>query len=175
MCLARYFAIEGWPGTARVEQQLWQQADSLLPNHKFAEYTQAMMDLGATLCTRSNPNCSGCPVQTNCQAYAQQRQAELPTPKPSKKIPQREVVVAIIQNSQDGSIWLEKRPPTGIWGGLYSFPEFKDADVCSRFGSISTLANIIKKPQHHHASLPVITHTFSHFRLHMHPIAHSDQ
>jgi len=128
--LARYFAVQGWPGKREVEQQLWEHAEDLLPKIKFAQdiakYTQAMMDLGATLCTRSNPSCSTCPVQKSCQAYAQQRQDELPTPKPSKKIPQREVVVAIIQQYKDGSVWLEKRPPAGIWGGLYSFPEFKD-------------------------------------------------
>jgi len=162
--LARYFALEGWPGTREVEQQLWQHAESLLPSESFAEYTQAMMDLGATLCTRSKPRCSICPVQINCAAFAQQRQNELPTPKPSKKIPQREVVVAIIQNREDDSIWLEKRPPAGIWGGLYSFPEFEDA---AKFE-----AWLVKQYQnfsHESQSLPIISHTFSHFRLHMHP------
>jgi A/G-specific adenine glycosylase len=162
--LARYFALEGWPGTREVKQQLWQHAESLLPSESFAEYTQAMMDLGATLCTRSKPRCSICPVHINCAALAQQRQNELPTPKPSRKIPQREVVVAIIQNRGDDSIWLEKRPPAGIWGGLYSFPEFEDAAkfevwLVKRYQSFS----------HESQSLPVISHTFSHFRLHMHP------
>lgn len=162
--LARCFAIEGWPGSASVEQQLWQQADALLPDNKFAEYTQAMMDLGATLCTRSNPSCSTCPVQTNCEAFVQQRQTELPTPKPSKKIPQRDVMVAIIQDSQDDSIWLEKRPPVGIWGGLYSFPEFEDADKLDAW-----INQHYKNSPSSSQSLPVISHTFSHFRLQMHP------
>lgn len=166
--LARCFAIEGWPGSASVEKQLWQQADSLLPEHKFSEYTQAMMDLGAILCTRSKPSCSSCPVQTHCEAFAQQRQAELPTPKPSKKIPQREVVVAIIQNSRDGSIWLEKRPPAGIWGGLYSFPEFEHEDMLDTWLNLS-LGQHYKNSSPTSESMPVITHTFSHFRLQMHP------
>lgn len=166
--LARYFAIQGWPGTKSVEQQLWQKADTLLPQNKFAEYTQAMMDLGATLCTRSNPQCSSCPVQSNCKAFAQQLQSKLPTPKPSKKIPQRKVVVAIIQNRQDNSIWLEKRPPAGIWGGLYSFPEFENTSALEAW-----LKTHLKQQDEDATptsqSLAVITHTFSHFRLHMHP------
>lgn len=166
--LARYFAIQGWPGSASVEKQLWQKADSLLPENNFAQYTQAMMDLGATLCTRSNPQCSSCPVQTNCKANAQQLQGDLPTPKASKKIPQRKVVVAIIQNRQDNSIWLEKRPPAGIWGGLYSFPEFKNASKLDSWLATHLNQddkNVLPTSQ----SLAVITHTFSHFRLHMHP------
>ncbi|QMU61812.1 MAG: A/G-specific adenine glycosylase [Gammaproteobacteria bacterium] len=162
--LARYFALEGWPGAREIEQQLWQHAESLLPSESFAEYTQAMMDLGAKLCTRSNPNCSACPVQENCMALEQQRQNELPTPKPSKKIPQRDVVVAIIQDYQDDSIWLGKRPPTGIWGGLYSFPEFEDSAKLDAW-----LSQHYENSSPRSRTLPVISHTFSHFKLHMHP------
>lgn len=166
--LARYCAVSGWPGTREVEQQLWQHAEDLLPTQCFAQdiakYTQAMMDLGATLCTRSNPSCSTCPVQSTCKAYAQQRQAELPTPKPSKKIPLRNVVVAIIQDNKDASIWLEKRPPAGIWGGLYSFPEFEDTAKLDIW-----LNQHYKNGSPNSQSLPVISHTFSHFRLQMHP------
>ena len=161
--LARYFAVQGWPGKREVELQLWQYADALLPPQRFAEYTQAMMDLGATLCTRSNPSCSICPVQGSCEANVQQRQSELPTPKPSKKIPQRNVVMAIIQDSDDDSIWLEKRPPAGIWGGLYSFPEFEDTTKLDIW-----LNQRYKNCSPSFQSLPVISHTFSHFRLHMH-------
>ena len=165
--LARVFAVEGWPGTKKVEQQLWQYAEALLPEKKFAQdvakYTQAMMDLGATLCTRSKPDCENCPVQNSCQAFAQQRQHELPTPKPSKKIPQREVVVAIIQDTEDQSIWLEKRPSTGIWGGLHSFPEFEDQIQLQSW--IARKHKISESIQ----ELPSIQHTFSHFRLLMHP------
>ncbi len=162
--LARYFALEGWPGKREVEQQLWQHAEDLLPEKQFAHYTQAMMDLGATICTRSKPMCDLCPVQKSCAAFAQQRQHELPTPKPTKKIPEREVMVAIVRSEQEGSIWLEKRPASGIWGGLYSFPEFKDETSLLRWSR-----------QHHknacdHYKLPTITHTFSHYRLFMHPI-----
>jgi len=160
--LSRYFALEGWPGMREVEEQLWQHAEALLPSQDYAKYTQAMMDLGAMLCTRSNPSCSACPIQGNCEAYAQQRQGELPTTKPSKKIPLRDVVVAIIHDSEDNSIWLEKRPPAGIWGGLYSFPEFEDT------AKLDVWLNRHYK-NYSHSSLPLlaISHTFSHFQLHM--------
>lgn len=161
--LARVCAIEGWPGNKEIEQLLWKHAEALLPTDHFASYTQAMMDLGATLCTRSHPACGQCPVQMHCKAYAQQRQAELPTPKPAKKLPQRELLVAIVQLNTDQSIWLEKRPPTGIWGGLHSFPEFKDEAQLRRWSN-----------QHFKNSgtsqiLTTIQHTFSHFRLKLHP------
>ncbi|MGH1537097.1 MAG: A/G-specific adenine glycosylase [Gammaproteobacteria bacterium] len=162
--LARYYAVQGWPGQQAVEQQLWQHAEALLPTERFDEYTQAMMDLGATLCTRSQPKCSACPIQKSCEAYAQQRQGELPTSKPSKKMPQREVVMAIVQVSEGDSVWLEKRPPTGIWGGLYSFPEFEDHTKLE-----SWLAKNFKNNSQRSQHLPVISHTFSHFKLHMHP------
>lgn len=162
--LARYFAVDGWPGKREVEQQLWLYADTLLPSQHFAEYTQAMMDLGATLCTRSKPDCSTCPVKGGCKAHAQQRQDDFPASKPSKNIPQRDVVVAIIQDNEDSSIWLEKRPPAGIWGGLYSFPEFEDT------AKLDVWLNLrYKFCSPSSQSLPVISHTFSHFRLHMHP------
>ncbi len=161
--LARYFALEGWPGQREVEQQLWHHAEALLPSQRFDEYTQAMMDLGATLCTRSHPLCNDCPIQKHCVAYAQQRQSELPTPKPAKKIPQRNIVMAIIQANEDDAVWLEKRPPAGIWGGLYSFPEFEDQAKLDQW-----LVMNHKDSAYTSRLLPAISHTFSHFTLHMH-------
>ena len=161
--LTRYFAVEGWPGLPAIEQQLWQHAASILPKNRIAEYTQAMMDLGATLCTRTNPQCVMCPIQKTCEANRQQRQHELPTPKPSKKLPQKEVLAAILQE-KNGAVWLEKRPPVGIWGGLYSFPEFSD------MASMRAWLNKMWKLNDSNAKkLPSITHTFSHYRLLMHP------
>ena len=161
--LARVFAIEGWSGNKEMEQKLWQHAEALLPKKNYAAYTQAMMDLGATLCTRSQPDCQKCPVQKHCMAYAQKRQAELPTPKPSKKLPQREIVLAIVQSETDQSIWLEKRPPTGIWGGLYSFPEFKDEAQLARWSKRHFKCTGACQ------SLSSVQHTFSHFHLTLHP------
>ena len=167
--LARYFAVDGWPGERKVELQLWEYAESLLPNNKtrqnscqdIANYTQAMMDLGATLCTRSNPSCLLCPVQTGCMASQQQRQHELPTAKPSRKLPTREVIVALLQDKH-GAVWLEKRPPAGIWGGLYCFPEFENELAMNKW-----LQQKVKIEQLQSLQLPTIVHTFSHFRLHM--------
>ena len=161
--LTRYFAIEGWPGQPAVEQQLWQRAESLLPNDQIAEYTQAMMDLGATLCTRTNPQCFMCPIRKTCASNKQQRQHEFPTPKASKKLPQKEIFVAILQE-KSGAIWLEKRPPVGIWGGLYTFPEFSDISSMQTW-----LSKMWKLDDSKAEKLPSITHTFSHYRLLMHP------
>lgn len=169
--LARYFAIEGWPGERNIELQLWEYAQILLPTKKsknyitqdIANYTQAMMDLGATLCTRTNPNCVLCPVQTGCAASKQQRQHEIPSAKPSRKLPTREVVVAILKDKNE-AIWLEKRPPVGIWGGLYCFPEFEQEAAMNKW-----LQKIYRMDDLQSQDLPTIVHTFSHFRLHMHP------
>ena len=162
--LARYFAVEDWPGERKVEAQLWAHAESLLPISKgqVADYTQAMMDIGATLCTRVNPDCLSCPVQNGCQAFRQHRQHELPTARPSRILPQRKIQVAMVQDVQ-GAIWLEKRPPAGIWGGLYSFPEFVD-DASLLEWLDNRYGELVCKTQ----ALPVMTHTFSHYRLHMH-------
>ena len=161
--LARYFAVEGWPGHRTVENTLWSYAEALVPKKRIAHYTQAMMDLGATLCMRINPNCSDCPIQAGCAAHKLQRQYELPTSKPSKKLPVRERVVAIIQN-RENAIWLEKRPSTGIWGGLYSFPEFVDEVHLQSWLQSKWKNKIIQS-----TSLATITHTFTHFKLIMYP------
>lgn len=161
--LSRYFAIEGWPGHRKVEDELWVRAETLLPAERIADYTQAMMDLGAKLCVRSQPVCSNCPVQATCAAYALHRQHELPTPKPIKKHPKRNVVVSVIQN-QNNAVWLEKRPSSGIWGGLHSFPEFVD-DMALR----GWATRKFKKDNLEITDLEPVIHTFSHFKLHMYP------
>ena len=161
--LARYFAVEGWPGERAVEDQLWRYAESLLPEDNFAQYTQAMMDLGATLCTRTRPDCAACPLRSGCLACKQQRQLEFPTPKPSRRLPQRKILVALVQNCED-AVWLEKRPPVGVWGGLYSFPEFTAASAMRKW-----LTRTYGESRFKMTTLPPVVHTFSHFRLHMSP------
>ncbi len=156
--LARICGIAGYPGETAVATQLWQQAEALLPKTGLRPYTQGLMDLGATLCTRSKPRCAECPVQKLCVAFRTKRVAELPTRKPRKALPQRRTMMLVLQRA--GEILLEKRPATGIWGGMWSFPE-EDADVdvvnaCARrYGA----AVILKEP------LPVIAHGFTHFKL----------
>lgn len=161
--LARYLAVEGHPGERKVEDVLWHHAESLLPETGIEAYTQALMDLGATLCTRSKPACASCPVSADCVACQQGRQAEFPQPRPRKALPEK--TIAMLLFMRQGKIFLEKRPPTGIWGGLWSFPESDNAENTlhlgeTRFGfdSDSPVAG------------PAILHVFTHFRLHIQPL-----
>jgi len=157
--LARCFGIAGYPGSKAVENQLWQQAEALLPESDIETYTQALMDLGATLCTRK-PACAECPFVSGCVAYNEKRVAELPTPKPRKPLPQKETAMLVLL--RQGEVYLEKRPPTGIWGGMWSLPEapVMAADALARLGMIGREV----KP------LPELQHTFTHFRLRIVPL-----
>ena len=160
--LARHFLVEGWPSTPKIEKQLWILAEELLPKQDMIAYTQGLMDLGATLCTRSKPKCDICPLNNTCEAYRQHRVSELPTPKPRKAIPERHITMLILCHGN--KVLLEKRPPTGIWGGLWSFPEVETdynigAVVLSRFA-------IIAEPDE---PLATLSHAFTHFKLHIQP------
>jgi A/G-specific adenine glycosylase len=120
--LARCHRVEGWPGKTAVHQQLWSIAEHYTPTERCGDYTQAMMDLGATLCTRSSPACEVCPLAKDCQALAQGDQRDYPGKKPRKVLPVK-TTCFLIARSREGNIWLEKRPSPGIWGGLWCFPE----------------------------------------------------
>ncbi len=161
--LTRCFGIAGYPGEQAVQQKLWALAESLLPQTQIEIYTQALMDLGATLCVRAKPRCGDCPVQSQCIANQMQRTQEWPTPKSKAKIPRREVVVLILQQSAE--VLLEKRPAHGIWGGLWSFPEIERTAILavqlsSRFGVRAK----------HVLALEPLAHRFSHYHLTMHPL-----
>ena len=160
--LTRHFLIEGSPSLSKVESQLWQLAESLLPKEGMVTYTQGLMDLGATLCTRSKPKCSSCPLKESCLAFQQQRVHEFPTPKPRKIIPEKNTNMLILRQGEE--ILLEKRPSKGIWGGLWSFPEIENSNdiekiILEKFG-INAKSGIV---------LPNLSHTFSHFKLHIKP------
>ena len=167
--LARHNTIDGWYGKATVQKELWTIAEALLPanvaSNRYADYTQAMMDLGATLCTRSKPNCTACPLQDDCKALLTGTTTKYPTPKPKKVIPERSAVMLLIHNSSD--IYLEKRPPTGIWGSLWCFPQFDDIDSAKQWldekgydaATIDTAS-----------ALPNYKHVFSHFKLTLTPL-----
>ena len=162
--LARYHAIVGWPGQKQIEDQLWELSDKHTPVEGVARYTQAVMDLGATVCSRKNPGCNDCPLQEGCLARQQDRQHEFPTPRPKKILPVRNTVFLMLENDQ-GEILLERRPPSGIWGGLWGFPE------CVPHISIQDwvknhLGLLVGDP-HRRAD---IRHTFSHFHLDIVPV-----
>lgn len=121
--LCRYRMIAGWPGTTSVQKRLWQLADELTPEARVADYTQAMMDLGATCCTRSHPRCVDCPVRSNCQAYAQSRVADFPEKKPRKVLPVKTTHMLVCRYRAE--ILMYKRPPAGLWGSLWCLPELE--------------------------------------------------
>ena len=123
--LTRLFAISGWPGKQAIERQLWQVAAELTPNSRYGDYTQAIMDLGAIICKHSKPLCEVCPVQNSCQALQQNKVNELPTRKPKKILPEKQTTLLLLYNQQN-QIQLQQRPARGIWGGLWSLPEFND-------------------------------------------------
>lgn len=168
--LARFFAIEGWPGNKKVEDSLWQLAESLKPEARFNHYTQAMMDLGATLCTRSKPNCDECPVQEHCLAFAQGRQAELPHKKPKKTIPSKSTIMLI--PFYQGRVLMQKRPASGIWGGLWGFYEAPSNTYNEFPSAIQSLCSESLKDQRLQDSqtLASFRHTFSHFHLDITPV-----
>ena len=161
--LARYQAIEGWPGQFQVEKQLWTWAEKYTPTLNVADYTQAIMDLGATVCTRSSAKCDSCPLMADCQAYQANRVSDLPTRKPKKKLPIRERRLLIIRNDQ-GHYLMEKRPPAGIWGGLWSLPELALDEPVGE-----AVAQNWQLKVHDYSDLPVFRHTFSHFHLDITP------
>ena len=161
--LARYHMVAGWPGNKAVENQLWQLAEQHTPHHRIRDYTQAIMDLGATVCTRSRPRCNGCPVQSGCQAYAQDQVLAFPQSKPKKAVPERHAIMLLIRDN-NGRILLNKRPPTGIWGGLWSLPECAPTEDATQF--CAQQLRIDAAPV---TALPTFSHTFSHFVLHIAP------
>lgn len=157
--LARHFGVEGWPGKSQVLTALWRLSDRCTPAERTGDYNQGMMDLGATLCTRSKPACSRCPVREGCVAFEQDRQAELPAPRPKKALPTKSTRMIALLN-RDGEILLERRPPTGIWGGLWSLPETSSETApehwCQTHMEIAPISVEM---------LPERRHTFSHYTL----------
>ena len=166
--LSRVFAVEGWAGKADVLKKLWALAEETTPDTRNADYTQAIMDLGATLCTRSKPRCDDCPMADDCIAKADGRQKDLPASKPKKKNPEKDAVMLIIKNKA-GEVMMLKRPPVGIWGGLWCFPQFdKLSDAQAWFNE--NISDITVFDDAQTETLDTLSHTFSHFRLHIQPL-----
>lgn len=172
---ARVFGVDAYPGAKPVEDLLWQRAQALLPAQGVEAYTQGLMDLGATLCTRSKPSCMSCPLLSRCVAHASDRVQQLPVRKPKKIVPEKHAVMLVITDRKQ--VLLQQRPDTGIWGGLLSLPEIDghrsaspvaapDAAAFERavasavmpFGSVASCAR-----------LQPFSHGFTHFKLHIAP------
>ena len=166
--LARYHGIAGWPGSGPVEKQLWALAEAHLPQERLADYTQAIMDFGATLCTRANPACVLCPLQDDCVARREGRVEQLPEAKPGKPLPERRTIMLLLRDKQ-GRVLLARRPPVGVWQGLWSLPEVADADEARRY-----LARHARADFDAGEPLPVFEHVFSHYRLHIETLAWRD-
>jgi A/G-specific adenine glycosylase len=162
--LARYHAVSGWPGDSTVSAELWQHAEKHTPPVMTASYTQAIMDLGATVCTRTQPACFLCPVSDGCRAYALGRTADFPAQRRKKARPLRQTHMALA--CCQGDVYLERRPPSGIWGGLWSLPEFdlegQLLDWCGRRLNAKPVA--IER-------WTTLRHSFSHYHLDIKPVA----
>jgi len=161
--LARHNAIDGWPGKPAVADLLWNIAEAETPHNDVAKYTQAIMDLGATVCTGTKPRCSECPVAQSCEAHALGQELKFPGKRPKKAKPLKQKHMLLIQNGDE--VYLERRPAAGIWGGLWSFPELDDASEisawCDRVFGDDPAA--IEKWE-------TVRHSFTHFDLNIEPV-----
>ena len=162
--LTRFYGIAGWPGNKQVEKRLWELAERETPHQDTAAYTQAIMDLGAEVCTRSRPRCADCPLVSDCHAYRHDEQQLLPTGKIKNSLPVRRVIFALLENER-GEILLEKRPPAGVWGGLWSFPEYRSSEELSNW--IKARASLVSDGM---TTLPQVRHSFSHYHLDIIPV-----
>jgi A/G-specific adenine glycosylase len=167
---ARVFGIDAYPGEKRVEEALWRRAEALLPEQGIEPYTQGLMDLGATLCTRGKPDCERCPLQGRCVAHASGRTAELPVRKPKKATPEKRARMLLVIDRDD--VLLEQRAATGIWGGLLSLPEVDGHVALERESEDETAlhaaASVFGEVEEVRALQPLV-HVFTHYKLHILP------
>ena len=160
--LARAFAVPGWPGRPEVERRLWERAQGLLPRREVEIYTQALMDLGATVCTKVHPVCERCPIRSDCAALARGAVGEFPAPRPRRRLPLRRATWLVLRRA--GAVLLEKRPSRGLWGGLWTFPEARSADIAAYCReSFGCEIGPVRR-------LDQIEHGFTHFRLYIRPL-----
>ena len=162
--LARVHGIDGWPGAPAVEKRLWALAEAQLPHARLADYTQAQMDFGATLCTRHDPACDRCPLRGGCIAWLTGRVQELPTPKPGKPLPRRSAVVLLLRDP-GGRLLLQRRPATGVWASLWSLPQADDVAAARDW-----FARNVHGEFDAGCPLPAIDHAFTHYRLQLQPL-----
>ncbi|TMH93143.1 MAG: A/G-specific adenine glycosylase, partial [Betaproteobacteria bacterium] len=158
--LARCYGVEGWPGEREVEAKLWRLAERLLPKDDVGVYTQALMDLGATVCTRQ-PRCDLCPVRRRCVARRESRVHELPAPRPRRTVPLRDATWLLLLHNQQ--VLLERRPGAGLWGGLWTFPAASNAGYAAQARELGCEISSTRE-------LEPLEHGFTHFRLRIRPV-----
>lgn len=162
--LARWHGVRGWPGAGVAQRELWSYAQAHTPQLRVADYTQAIMDLGATVCLRSRPHCASCPVASGCVARREGMTAELPTPKPSRALPTRETCMLIVRDER-GRVLLERRPAVGVWAQLWSLPEIE---------AVQSAQTILHERYAVDSGTPLalrrFVHTFSHYYLAITPL-----
>jgi len=165
--LARMFGVAGDPSSKAVLESLWSLADRCTPQHEVGAYTQAIMDLGATLCTRSRPACTLCPMNLECVAAREGRQTELPGSKQKRHRPAREATLLIVHSgdAHGAAVFVERRPATGLWGGLWSPPQFENDAA-----AMNWCVREVGEPQSESRSMPPIDHAFTHFDLRLKPL-----
>lgn len=162
--LARYGAVPGWPGRTAVARELWALSEQVTPDQRCGDFNQAMMDLGALVCTRTQPGCLLCPLSDDCRASAAGAETDYPESRPARALPVRETRMLLLEAEQ-GGVLLERRPPTGIWGGLWSLPEIDpDRDTAAHCRDV--LGVRVSEPE----SWPRFRHTFSHYHLEIEPV-----
>jgi A/G-specific adenine glycosylase len=159
--LSRFFALEEWPGSNDSQKQLWQWSEALTPKTRTADYNQVMMDLGALVCTRTKPKCEQCPLSKKCLALTSNQTHRLPISKPKKDKPIKTTYLLMLQDT-DGRVEIIQRPPTGIWGGLFSFPEFESLEALNQAVASFNVS--------HQYSWSSFRHTFSHYHLEIWPV-----
>ena len=162
--LSRYYAVGGAPDEAATVEQLWHLAEENTPSMQVATYTQAIMDLGATVCTRARPRCDLCPITADCRARIEARQAGLPAPKRKRATRKLKRTVMLVAR-RDTAVLLVQRPSSGIWGGLWCLPQFDDRETAEVFA-----ANELDHASLAHGALPEIEHSFTHFDLVITPL-----
>jgi A/G-specific adenine glycosylase len=158
--LARHTATEGWTGGSAVQKKLWEIAEARLPANRGADYTQAIMDLGAMVCSRSKPDCANCPVSMDCVALQQGRIGQLPSPKPATRVSEVTLQMLILKDEK-GRVLLEKRPGTGIWGGLWCLPAGD---------SLECIATALGSRLNREKALSPVQHRLSHLKMTIHPV-----
>jgi A/G-specific adenine glycosylase len=163
--LARYFGVEGTTAQKAVLDRLWNLSDACTPDENVDVYTQAIMDLGATVCTRHKPLCAYCPLADGCFAKAAGRQSELPTPRTARATRRSREIFMLVAMREDGSVLLERRPESGIWGGLWCLPEFETLSAATAYAG-HALAAADARPR----PLSIVEHAFTHFDLVITPL-----